>query len=82
VDIAAYANPYDALIEACEDDPVITPSLIPSPNQPESFNTGQVLFIKQSTDTFRYSSKPVMTLIAQHETASKRPNFSPPSSRV
>ena len=24
VDIAAYANPYDALIEACEDDPVRT----------------------------------------------------------
>jgi len=26
VDIAAYANPYDALIEACQDDPVTPPS--------------------------------------------------------
>jgi hypothetical protein len=25
VDIAAYANPYDALIEACHNDPVTTP---------------------------------------------------------
>lgn len=26
VDITAYANPYDALIEACNDDPVAHPS--------------------------------------------------------
>ena len=29
VDIAAYANPYDALIEACEDDPVIIHLFVP-----------------------------------------------------
>jgi hypothetical protein len=33
VDIAAYANPYDALIEACGDSPVMTRFFPYNPNQ-------------------------------------------------
>jgi hypothetical protein len=69
VDIAAYANPYDALIEACEDDPVSTPFPVPQAQQSRAcatspfkgFNTTPS---EQCTNIFRLSFKPVTTLTA------------------
>src|SRR5271170_7579059 len=84
VDIAAYANPYDALIEACGDSPVMTRFFSLQPQSVEACVYSplnclqcQVFFIRQQPNIPRHSSRPAMTLTAQRATASKRPNSSP-----
>jgi hypothetical protein len=81
VDIAAYPNPYDALIEACNHDPVnpyflflnqvtlLSIYCILSDNLKNSFS-------QESANISRLSFNLVMPLTAQLVIASRKPNFS------
>jgi hypothetical protein len=90
VNTSAYANPYDAMIEACEGNPVGYPlptrleSLLAYHFQLLHFcaRTSCCLAISMEADTSRLNSKPAIPPTAALAMLNRKPNFSPQSSRA